>query len=220
MNKKFFAAEGAFDEINSSNGKINIGIGTGSTTTIFINEFLSNFKHRINNIFSSSNESTEILENLQFEVSQGAPENFLLDYYIDGADEIDKNYYLIKGGGGAHTKEKILAAASKKFICIADDSKEVETLGTFPLPIEVLPFAEHSVRRNLENMGKKITKRNFLSDSGNIILDIHGMLISDPEKMEVELISVPGIVEVGIFARNKPTSIKIGRDTYYESIDC
>ena len=98
MNKKFFAAEGAFDEINDSNDKINIGIGTGSTTTIFINEFLPNLKNRINTIFSSSNESTKLLENLQFEVSQGAPENFLLDYYIDGADEIDKNYYLIKGG--------------------------------------------------------------------------------------------------------------------------
>ena len=220
MNKKFFAAEGAFDEINDSNDKINIGIGTGSTTTIFINEFLPNLKNRIDTIFSSSNESTELLENLQFEVSQGAPENFLLDYYIDGADEIDKNYYLIKGGGGAHTKEKILAAASKKFICIVDDSKQVEILGTFPLPIEVIPFAEHSVIRHLGNMSEKITKRSVSSDSGNIILDMHGMLIPDPEKMEAELKSVPGIVEVGIFAKNKPTSIKIGKDSYYESIDC
>jgi ribose 5-phosphate isomerase A len=220
MDKKFFAAKGAFDEINSSSGKFNLGIGTGSTTTIFINEFLPNLKERINNIFSSSNESTELLEDLKFVVSQGSPSNFILDYYIDGADEIDKNYYLIKGGGGAHTKEKVLAAASKKFICIADDSKEVETLGKFPLPIEVIPFAEHSVRRSLETVSKKITKRSFLSDSGNIILDMHNMHISEPEKMERELISYPGIVEVGIFAKNKPTSIKIGRDSCYESIDC
>ena len=220
MDKKFFAAKGAFDEINVSNGKINLGIGTGSTTTIFINEFLPNLKNRINNIFSSSIESTELLKNQQFEVAQGTPENFLLDFYVDGADEIDKNYYLIKGGGGAHTKEKILTASSKKFICIADDSKKVEILGKFPLPIEVIPFAEHAVRRNLRNMSEKITKRSFLSDSGNIILDVHGMLILDPEKMEKELISVPGVVEVGIFAKNKPTSIIIGRETCYESIDC
>ncbi len=220
MNKKFFAAKGAFDEICISNGKLNIGIGTGSTTNIFINEFLPNLKDRITNVFSSSNKSTKLIEDLLFEVSKGAPENFLLDYYIDGADEIDRNYNLIKGGGGAHTKEKILAAASKKFICIADDSKKVETLGKFPLPIEVIPFAEHSVKRNLESISEKITKRSFLSDSGNIILDMHGMVISDPMKIEKELVSVPGIVEVGIFAKNKPTSVKIGRDSSYESIDC
>ena len=213
--KKQRVAEAVLDYI--TNGE-SLGIGSGSTVNILI-ENLHKVKTKIRNVVSSSVKSTELLKANGFEVSE-LRDVGKLTKYIDGADEVNKDLQMIKGGGGALTREKILAHASEKFICIVDDSKRVEILGTFPLPIEVIPFAEHSVRRNLGKMSEKITKRSVSSDSGNIILDMHGMLISDPEKMEAELISVPGIVEVGIFAKNKPTSIKIGRDSYYESIDC
>ena len=217
MNEKTNAAFGAYKIIKDS-VNINIGIGTGSTTNAFIENNLSHIKDHINMVFSSSDKSTALIRNHGFNVEDGTPD-FELDFYIDGADEFDPNKCLIKGGGGAHTKEKVLASSSKCFICIADSSKRVEKLGAFPLPIEVIPFAKDSVLHALREYSDNIIQRDFITDSGNIILDLHGVDLSLPEEIETNLNLIPGVVDNGIFAHHVPRYIVVGNSEGYELIE-
>ena len=217
MNEKTNAAFGAYKIIKDS-VNINIGIGTGSTTNAFIENNLSHIKDHINMVFSSSDKSTALIRNHGFNVEDGTPD-FELDFYIDGADEFDPNKCLIKGGGGAHTKEKILASSSKCFICIADSSKRVEKLGAFPLPIEVIPFAKDSVLHALREYSDNIIQRDFITDSGNIILDLHGVDLSLPKEIETNLNLIPGVVDNGIFAHHVPRYIVVGNSEGYELIE-
>ena len=185
-----------------------LGIGTGSTVNFFIEE-LGNLKHHFKGVVSSSNASSEILNNKGIEVFSLNDVNEV-EFYIDGADEVTPENFLIKGGGGAHTREKIVAAASNEFICIIDKTKLVNKLGAFPLPLEVIPESRSMVARKVITMGgRPIYRNNFLTDQKNHILDIHEMDISDPVKLEEILNNIPGVVDNGIFANNKPEIVLI-----------
>ncbi|MAI03370.1 MAG: ribose-5-phosphate isomerase RpiA [Amoebophilaceae bacterium TMED152] len=218
MSEKYNAALGAFEQIKNIDGPLDIGIGTGSTTDIFTKEFLPKIRTNIHSLYSSSIRTTDLLKSLNFTVHEGKP-NKILDLYIDGADEVDKDLNLIKGGGGAHTNEKIIAASANYFICIVDSSKLVETLGSFPLPIEVLAKDKENVIQRCQEYTQKITARENLSDSGNILLDLHEMQIFDPLQIEKEINDINGVVEVGIFAVNKPEIVIVGKDDGYNSIE-
>ena len=182
-----------------------LGVGTGSTVNFLI-DLLPDLINKIQAVVSSSDESTKRLEAHGFEVSNlNNIGNF--DLYIDGADEATKNLHLIKGGGGALTREKILAANAKKFVCIVDDSKIVARLGNFPLPIEVLPMAQSYIAREIVKMkGQPILRENFITDNGNHILDIHNLDITNPIETETVINQIPGVMTVGIFAR-RPANI-------------
>ena len=194
--KKRKVAEAVLDYI--SNGD-SLGIGSGSTVNILI-ENLSKVKKKIRNIVSSSVKSTEVLEANGFEVSE-LRDVGRLTKYIDGADEVNNHLQMIKGGGGALTREKILAHNSNKFICIVDDSKKVDMLGKFPLPIEVIPLSRSSVSLELiKHGGRPVLRENFISDNGNLILDVHNMQIMEPLKLEQTINNIPGVVTNGIFA--------------------
>ena len=185
-----------------------LGIGTGSTVNFFIEE-LGNLKHHFKGVVSSSNASSEILNNKGIEVFSLNDVNEV-EFYIDGADEVTPENFLIKGGGGAHTREKIVAAASNEFICIIDKTKLVNKLGAFPLPLEVIPESRSMVARKIIAMGgRPVYRNNFLTDQKNHILDIHDIDISDPEKLEKILNNIPGVVDNGIFAYNKPEIVLI-----------
>ena len=176
-----------------------LGIGTGSTVN-FLVDLLPDIRNKIDAVVSSSAETTARLEGHGFEVStlNSAGD---LDLYIDGADEATKHMHLIKGGGGALTREKILASASRKFVCIVDESKLVGMLGSFPLPIEVLPMAQGFVARKLVKMrGQPIWRENFTTDNGNHILDVHNLQIGNPLELEGRINQIPGVISVGIFA--------------------
>ena len=137
-----------------------------------------------------------------------------VDVYIDGADEANKHFQLIKGGGGALTREKILASAARKFVCIIDDSKRVGMLGTFPLPIEVIPMAQTQVTRKLATMrGHAVWRENFVTDNGNHILDVHNLHITNPLEFETRLNQIPGIVTVGLFANRPADVLLVGEDS-------
>jgi ribose 5-phosphate isomerase A len=182
-----------------------LGVGSGSTVKEFIS-LLPSVRDRIDRVVSSSRESTRLLESAGFEVSV-LNETGGLDLYIDGADEANKRLQLIKGGGGALTREKVLAGAARRFICIVDDSKLVGSLGRFPLPIEVLPMAQGFVARQLIKMrASPVWREGFVTDNGNHILDVHDLVISNPLEMETRLNQIPGIVTVGIFA-HRPADI-------------
>ncbi len=176
-----------------------VGVGTGSTVNHFI-DGLATIKHQIEGAVSSSNASTERLRkhgitvfNLN-EVSE-------IPVYVDGADEANQYLQLIKGGGGALTREKIIAHLAKKFVCIADESKLVPMLGKFPLPIEVIPMARSMIARELVKLGgNPVYRDDFITDNGNQILDVHNLEIMEPAKLEAQLNNLPGIVTVGIFA--------------------
>jgi ribose 5-phosphate isomerase A len=176
-----------------------IGVGTGSTANYFI-DALAGIKGKIEGTVASSVASADRLR------GHGIPVMDLnaageLSVYVDGADESTKHLHLIKGGGGALTREKIVAGAAKKFICIADESKLVDVLGAFPLPIEVIPMARSFVARELTKRGgAPVLRENFTTDNGNLILDVHNLKITDPVTLEHELNDIPGIVTVGIFA--------------------
>lgn len=176
-----------------------IGVGTGSTANYFI-DALAGIKGKIEGTVASSVASADRLR------GHGIPVMDLnaageLSIYVDGADESTKHLHLIKGGGGALTREKIVAGASKKFICIADETKLVDVLGAFPLPIEVIPMARSFVARELTKRGgTPVLRENFTTDNGNLILDVHNLEITDPVTLEHELNDIPGIVTVGIFA--------------------
>ena len=185
-----------------------LGIGTGSTVNFFIEE-LGNLKHHFKGVVSSSNASSEILISKGIEVFSLNDVNEV-EFYIDGADEVTPENFLIKGGGGAHTREKIVAAASNEFICIIDKTKLVSKLGAFPLPLEVIPESRSMVARKIIAMGgRPVYRNNFLTDQKNHILDIHDIDISDPEKLEKILNNIPGVVDNGIFANNKPEIVLI-----------
>jgi len=185
-----------------------LGIGTGSTVNFFIEE-LGNLKHHFKGVVSSSNASSEILNNKGIEVFSLNDVNEV-EFYIDGADEVTPENFLIKGGGGAHTREKIVAAASNEFICIVDKTKLVNKLGAFPLPLEVIPESRSMVARKVITMGgRPVYRNNFLTDQKNHILDIHEIDISDPVKLEEILNNIPGVVDNGIFANNKPEIVLI-----------
>lgn len=188
-----------------------LGVGTGSTVNFLI-ELLPSVRDRIDSVVSSSRASTELLRQQGFEVST-LNEVGDFDLYIDGADESNKRLQLIKGGGGALTREKVLAAAARRFVCIVDDAKLVGMLGDFPLPIEVLPMAQEMVaRRMLKMRGHPIWREGFVTDNGNHILDIHELSIPNPLEMEARINRIPGVVTVGIFADRAADILLIGDD--------
>jgi len=185
-----------------------LGIGTGSTVNFFIEE-LKDFKHKFAGAVSSSEASSKLLNENGIEVFNL---NDVIDisFYIDGADEVSPQNFLIKGGGGAHTREKIVASASNEFICIVDSSKMVNSLGTFPLPVEVIPESRSLVARKIVSIGGTPNYRNgFVTDQGNHILDVHDMDISDPIKLEAMINNIPGVVDNGIFGLNKPETVLV-----------
>ena len=189
-----------------------LGVGTGSTVNCLI-EMLPEVRDRIDRVVSSSKASTALLEEQGFEVLT-LNETGDIDLYIDGADESTKHLQLIKGGGGALTREKVLAAAARRFICIIDDSKLVGILGTFPLPVEVLPMAQELVaRRMLKMRGQPIWREGFVTDNGNHILDVHNLQIANPIDMEARINSIPGVVTVGLFAERPADILLIADDS-------
>ena len=185
-----------------------LGIGTGSTVNFFIEE-LSKYKNHFYGAVSSSEASTKLLKEIGIDVFSLNDVNEV-SFYIDGADEVSPNNHLIKGGGGAHTREKIVAASSKEFICIVDKSKLVKQLGNFPLPIEVIPESRSMVARKIVALGGTPEYRNgFVTDQGNEIIDVKDLEIPDPEALEIYLNNIPGVVDNGIFAFNKPSTVLV-----------
>ena len=186
-----------------------IGIGTGSTVNFFIKE-LSSLKNHFKGAVSSSNASSELLKEIGVEVFN-LNDVDEVSFYIDGADEVSPKNFLIKGGGGAHTREKIVAAASKEFICIVDESKLVKKLGAFPLPIEVIPESRSMVSRKIIAMGGLPEyRKGFLTDQGNQIIDVKNLSIDEPEALEILINNIPGVVDNGLFAFNKPSVVLVG----------
>jgi len=189
-----------------------LGVGTGSTVNFLI-DMLPGVRNRIDRVVSSSKATSALLADRGFTVST-LNEVGDLDLYIDGADEATKRLHLIKGGGGALTREKVLAAAARRFVCIVDDSKLVGMLGTFPLPVEVLPMAQSFVARRFVKMrAQPVWRENFVTDNGNHILDIRDLAIPNPIEMENRLNQIPGIVTVGLFAQRPADIMLIGEDT-------
>ncbi|MEN8174686.1 MAG: ribose-5-phosphate isomerase RpiA [Pseudomonadota bacterium] len=186
-----------------------LGIGTGSTVNHFI-ELVAPYRHRFDGAVSSSEASTERLKAIGMTVMDlnAAGE---LAVYVDGADESNHQLQLIKGGGGALTREKIVAAASREFVCIADESKLVSVLGAFPLPVEVIPMARSYVGRELVKLGgSPVWRDNFVTDNGNLILDVHHLEIMEPAKLEQRINNIAGVVTVGIFARRPADVLVLG----------
>ena len=187
-----------------------VGVGTGSTVAYFI-DALAPWRDRIAGAVSSSEQSTARLKSHGIEVidlnSAGT-----LSVYVDGADECDPHKRLIKGGGAALTREKIIAEASKTFVCIVDPSKQVPVLGKFPLPVEVIPMARSLVAREILALtgGQPVWRDGVVTDNGNLILDVHNLSITDPVKLEQQLNQIPGVVTVGLFARRPADVVIIG----------
>jgi ribose 5-phosphate isomerase A len=204
--KKIAVAKAALKYID--NGVV-LGVGTGSTVNILI-DALPAVRSRIETLVSSSEATTARLEKRGFEVSTLNSVGDL-DLYIDGADEATKHLHLIKGGGGALTREKVLAGAARKFVCIVDDSKLVGMLGKFPLPVEVVPMAQAFVARQIIKLrGQPIWRENFVTDNGNHILDVHNLNISNPREMETRLNQLPGVLTVGLFSHRPADILLIG----------
>jgi ribose 5-phosphate isomerase A len=207
--KKRIAAEAAVDYVKA--GSV-IGVGTGSTVNHFIDSLAAIMGRDIKAAVSSSEASSERLR------AHGIPvidmnEAGRLDLYVDGADESNRSLHLIKGGGGALTREKIVASASSEFICIADDSKLVDTLGSFPLPIEVIPMARELVVTALREFGGDPRLREgFTTDNGNQILDVHGLQIDDALSLETRINQLAGVVCVGLFAHRPADVLVLGTD--------
>jgi len=179
-----------------------LGISTGSTVDVFI-DLLAEHKHRFKGSVSSSERTTQRLQGHGVKVFD-LNDVTALEWYIEGADEINPRGEMTKGGGGALTREKIVASVAQQFLCIVDESKQVEQLGAFPLPIEVLPMAQASVTRRLEALGGRVVKRaDFVTDNGGIILDVHDLQIDDPLELEQFVNDIPGVVCCGLFAMNK-----------------
>ncbi len=207
--KKRNAAEASLEFIQP--GMI-VGVGTGSTVNFLI-ELLPTVGDRIDRLVSSSTESSALLEKQGFEVST-LNEVGDIDVYIDGADEANKHLQLIKGGGGALTREKVLAGAARRFVCIVDESKLVGMLGAFPLPIEVLPMAQAFVERKLLKLrGQPVLRDGVVTDNGNHILDVRDLMITNPLEMENRLNQIPGVLTVGIFAQRPADVLLIGGET-------
>ena len=175
-----------------------IGVGTGSTANYFI-DALAQIKHKIDGAVASSEVTSDRLRSHGIEVFDLNDINGM-DIYVDGADEITEHMHMLKGGGGALTREKIVAANAKEFICICDESKYVPILGKFPLPVEVLPMAKSYVARELTKLGGQPQLRDFKTDNGNLILDVHELKIADPVEMEIKINQIVGVVTNGLFA--------------------
>lgn len=206
--KKNLVAEAALDYIQS--GDI-LGIGSGSTVNKFIN-LLGSVKNKIEACVSSSQKSTELLHKMKIPVID-LKECDKIPLYIDGADEANSQKELIKGGGGALTREKILAQASEKFICIIDESKVVDKLGKFPLPIEVIQLAQSKISLEMIKIGGRPVYRNqFITDNGHIIIDVHDLDINEPMALEKKINHMPGVVTNGIFSIRSADEILIATD--------
>ena len=195
-----------------------IGVGTGSTANYFV-DALAYIKNKIEGTVASSNVTAERLK------SHGIPVFELnsvdeISVYIDGADESNHYLHLIKGGGGALTREKIVAAVSNRFVCIADDSKLVDVLGKFPLPVEVIPMARSYVARQLVKLGgKPVWREGVTTDNGNVILDVHHLEIAEPVKLESEINQIVGVVTNGLFANRPADILLLGSDTGIKVLD-
>lgn len=214
-NGKKVAAEAAMRYVED--GMI-VGVGTGSTVNHFITA-LAKRRHDIRGAVSSSEASTRLLRAAGIEVMDLNTAG-TLSLYVDGADEATRHGALIKGGGGALTREKIVAAASRKFVCIMDDSKLVDVLGHFPLPVEVIPMARSYVARQIVALGgQPVLREGVTTDNGNCILDVHNMAIIDPVALESALDHIAGVVTNGLFSRRGADVLLIGRDTGVEILD-
>ena len=186
-----------------------LGVGTGSTVNLFI-DALSRAKLRIRGAVSSSEATSQRLKALHVPLLE-LNESGDLEVYVDGADEATRHMQLIKGGGAALTREKIIAAASRRFICIVDESKVVEVLGKFPLPVEVIPMARSYVARQLVKLGgQPVWREQVVTDNGNQILDVHYLDIVDPVTLETQINQIPGVVTVGLFAQRPADVLIIG----------
>jgi len=195
-----------------------VGVGTGSTANFFIDE-LAKIKHKIEGTVASSEASAERLKGHGIEVFDLNSVSEIA-VYVDGADESNKFLHLVKGGGGALTREKIVAAASKKFVCIADESKLVDVMGKFPLPIEVIPMARSFVAREIIKQigGEPVLREGFTTDNGNIILDVHNLEIMEPTKIEQILNNITGVVTNGLFAIKPADVLLLGTPTGVKEI--
>lgn len=204
---KKLAAEKALDYVED--GMI-VGVGTGSTVAYFI-DALAAWKDRIAGAVSSSEQSTARLQSHGIEVLE-LNNTGKLSLYVDGADECDPRKCLIKGGGAALTREKVIAEASERFVCIIDPSKRVDVLGKFPLPIEVVPMARSLVAREILRLtgGQPVWRDGVVTDNGNVILDVYNLRITEPLVLERELNQVPGVVSVGLFARRPADIVIVG----------
>lgn len=197
---------------------IRLGVGTGSTVNHFIEE-LGPWRGRIEAVVASSRETERRLRAAGFEVADLADTGDL-DLYVDGADEANKHFHLIKGGGGALTREKILAAASRRFVCIIDDSKWVAVLGRFPLPLEVIPMAQSYVSRQMvRSRGLPVLRKGFVTDNGNAIIDVHNLSITNPPDVEARFNQIAGVVTVGIFAQRPADVILVAEDGGVKRLD-
>ena len=206
--KKKAAALAALEYVES--GWV-VGVGTGSTANHFI-DALAKIKGKLDGAVASSNATAERLKKIGVPVLELNATGDL-PLYVDGADEATRHLHLIKGGGGALTREKIVAAASRKFICIADDSKLVDTLGRFPLPLEVIPMARSYVARQLVKLGgAPALREKFTTDNGNVILDVHNLKILNPVELEEKLDHIAGVVTNGLFARRPADVLLLGSD--------
>ncbi|MES1190235.1 MAG: ribose-5-phosphate isomerase RpiA [Steroidobacter sp.] len=189
-----------------------IGIGTGSTVNEFIDVLVAQ-KLRIRGAISSSNATSQRLQQEKIEIFDLNAVGDI-DFYFDGADECDPHRRLIKGGGAALTREKIIAAASHRFICMVDESKQVDVLGRFPLPVEVVPMARSYVARQIVALGgHPVWRENVITDNGNVIVDVHGMSIVDPVALETTINQITGVVTVGLFARRPADVVIVGSTT-------
>ncbi|GDX60160.1 ribose-5-phosphate isomerase A [Nitrosomonadaceae bacterium] len=194
-----------------------VGVGTGSTANHFIDE-LAKIKHKIKGAVASSEATAQRLKGHGVEVMDLNSVNDL-PLYIDGADEVTEHLHMIKGGGGALTREKIVAAVARKFICVADQSKLVDILGEFPLPVEVVPMARSYVAREISRIGgQPMLRQGFTTDNGNVILDVRGLKILNPVELETALNQITGVVTNGLFARRCADVLLLGTDSGVRTI--
>jgi ribose 5-phosphate isomerase A len=194
-----------------------VGVGTGSTANHFI-DALGKIRHKIRGAVASSEASAQRLRGHGIEVVS-LNEAGTLPVYVDGADEITRHMHMVKGGGGALTREKIVAAASRKFVCVCDASKLVDVLGKFPLPIEVIPMAQSYVARQVVALGgQPVLREGFTTDNGNIILDVHGMSILNPVELETKLNNIAGVVTNGLFAVRPADVLLLGTANGVETL--
>ena len=210
--KKKQSAEKAYEIVRKDlNRDTVLGIGTGSTTNYFI-ELLNQEKLDLKGAVCSSNASEEYLKMSNIQILS-LNDVHKIDFYVDGADEFNSRKELIKGGGGALTREKILAHSSETFICIVDDSKYSDLLGNFPVPIEVIDLARSAISREVMKMGgRPVYRNNFVTDNGNQIIDVHNLDLSVPYEIEQTINNIPGVVENGIFSSRKADIILLGTE--------
>ena len=217
--KKKQSAEKAYEIVKKDlNRDTVLGIGTGSTTNYFI-EILNQEKLDLKGAVCSSNASEEYLKMSNIKILS-LNDVHKIDFYVDGADEFNSRKELIKGGGGALTREKILAHSSEKFICIVDDSKYSDLLGNFPVPIEVIELARSAISREVMKMGgRPVYRNNFVTDNGHQIIDVHNLDLNVPYDTEQTINKIPGVVENGIFSSRKADIILLATDTGIEEIN-